>query len=215
MNDSDTIDWISEMGVPEIDANVLLAGVDEAGRGPLAGPVVAAAVIMDPARPVAGLADSKSLSEKSRERLALQIRDRALAWALGAAAVEEIDRFNILQASLRAMQRAVEALTVRPQHVLIDGKHCPSLEYTATGIVKGDTKVAQISAASILAKVGRDQEMRNLDSLYPEYGFSRNKGYPTAVHLAALRRYGPCPCHRKSFAPVSALLQPKERTFLA
>lgn len=203
------------MGVPEIDADIFLAGVDEAGRGPLAGPVVAAAVILDPARPVTGLADSKSLSEKTRERLAAQIRSRALAWALGMAEVQEIDRFNILQATLQAMQRAVESLTVRPQHVLIDGKFCPSLEYTATAIVRGDKKVAQISAASILAKVGRDQEMRNLDSLYPQYGFARHKGYPTTAHLAALRRHGPCPCHRQSFAPVRALLQPRRELSLS
>jgi ribonuclease HII len=202
-----TIDWITEMGRPEIDADVLLAGVDEAGRGPLAGPVVAAAVILDPARPIAGLADSKRLTAKVRERLAVQIRDHALAWALGSAGVEEIDRFNILQATLRAMQRAVEELSMQPQHVLIDGNHCPPLEYSATAIVRGDARVAQISAASILAKVARDREMCSLDSLYPEYGFSRHKGYPTPAHLDALRRYGPCPCHRQSFAPVRALLK--------
>ena len=203
------------MGLPEIDADVLLAGVDEAGRGPLAGPVVAAAVILDPDQPIAGLADSKTLTERARERLAEQIRTHALAWALGTAAVEEIDRYNILQATLLAMQRAVEVLTVRPQHVLIDGNHCPSLEYTSTAIVRGDRKVAQISAASILAKVGRDREMRRLDSHYPEYGFSRHKGYPTAAHLRALKRYGPCPCHRQSFAPVRALLRPSKELSLS
>ena len=207
MNTPSTIDWIIEMGLPEIDTDVLLAGVDEAGRGPLAGPVIAAAVILDPCRPISGLADSKRLTAKARERLATQIREHAKAWALGSARVEDIDRFNILQATLQAMQRAVEGLAIKPQHVLIDGNHCPSLEYTATAIVRGDGKVAQISAASILAKVARDREMRSLDSLYPEYGFSRHKGYPTAAHLAALRRHGPCPCHRQSFKPVRALLK--------
>ena len=186
---------------------LLIAGVDEVGRGPLAGPVVAAAVILDPARPIAGLADSKKLSPARRERLALDIRANALAWALGRAEVAEIDRLNIFQASLLAMRRAVEALPMTPDRVLVDGKHCPPLACPCTAIVKGDTTVPAISAASILAKVTRDAELRELHDRYPRYDFARHKGYPTAVHREALRRYGPCPEHRRSFAPVAAALQ--------
>ena len=186
---------------------LLIAGVDEVGRGPLAGPVIAAAVILDPARPIAGLADSKKLSPARRERLALDIRANALAWALGRAEVAEIDRLNIFQASLLAMRRAIEALPMTPDRVLVDGKHCPPLACPCTAIVKGDATVPAISAASILAKVTRDAELRKLHDRYPRYDFARHKGYPTAVHREALRRYGPCPEHRRSFAPVAAALQ--------
>lgn len=183
----------------------LIAGVDEAGRGPLAGPVVAAAVILDPARPIVGLADSKQLSPARRERLAAEIRAKALAWALGRAEVAEIDRLNILQASLLAMQRAVTALHIAPEKVLVDGNRCPQLACPCQAIVKGDATVPAIGAASILAKVARDAELRELHDRYPQYDFARHKGYPTAAHLDALRRHGPCPEHRRSFAPVAAL----------
>ena len=184
----------------------LIAGVDEVGRGPLAGPVLAAAVILDPAHPIAGLADSKALSAARRERLAEDIRAHALAWALGRAEVAEIDRINILQASLLAMQRAVAQLRIQPAQVLVDGNRCPVLNYPCTAIVKGDATVPAISAASILAKVARDAELRDLDQRYPEYGFAQHKGYPTAAHRAALQRFGPCTEHRHSFAPVAAVL---------
>ena len=180
----------------------LIAGVDEVGRGPLAGPVVAAAVILNENKPIIGLADSKTLSEKKREALAKQIRHQALAFAFGRAEVEEIDAINILQASLLAMQRAVEQLPIAPQHVLVDGKYCPQIIYPVEAIIKGDTKVPAISAASIIAKIARDQEMRNMDSLYPGYGFASNKGYPTRVHREALQNLGITPIHRRSFGPV-------------
>lgn len=186
---------------------LLIAGVDEAGRGPLAGPVVAAAVILDPARPIVGLADSKKLSAARRERLAVAIRAKSLAWALGRAEVAEIDRLNILQASLLAMQRAVAALNVVPAKVLVDGNRCPPLACPCEAIVKGDATVPVIGAASILAKVARDAELRRLHDHYPHYNFAQHKGYPTASHLEALRRHGPCPEHRRSFAPVLAALQ--------
>lgn len=186
---------------------ILIAGVDEVGRGPLAGPVVTAAVILDLAHPIMGLADSKKLNPTQRERLAMAIRDRALAWALGRAEVAEIDQLNILQASLLAMQRAVAALSVTPDKVLVDGNRCPKWTYPCEAIVKGDVTVPAISAASILAKVARDAELRELHDRYPQYGFARHKGYPTAEHLDALRRYGPCPEHRRSFAPVAAVRQ--------
>lgn len=181
---------------------LLVAGVDEVGRGPLAGPVVAAAVILDPARPIEGLADSKKLSEKRREILFDQIQTQALAWAIGRAEVEEIDQTNILQASLLAMQRAFAQLDPPPQHALIDGNRCPRLPCSAEAIVKGDSKVAAISAASILAKVTRDREMVAMDQCYPGYGFAAHKGYPSAQHLAALQQLGVTPIHRRSFAPV-------------
>jgi ribonuclease HII len=186
----------------------LIAGVDEAGRGPLAGPVVAAAVILDPARPIAGLADSKTLSAARREQLAGEIRARALAWALGRAEVEDIDRLNILHAALLAMQRAVAALPFIPDQVLVDGNRCPVLPCPGRAIVRGDATVPAIGAASILAKVARDAELRLLHDRYPAYNFARHKGYPTAAHRDALRRHGPCPAHRRSFAPVAALLNP-------
>lgn len=181
----------------------LVAGVDEAGRGPLAGPVVAAAVVLDPARPIAGLADSKKLSARRREILAVTIRNDALAWAVARASVEEIDELNILHASMLAMRRALEALTPQAEHALIDGNRCPTnLSCTAEAIVGGDARVEAISAASILAKVTRDEEMLRLHEAYPDYEFARHKGYPTALHLDALGKFGPSDCHRLSFAPV-------------
>ena len=183
-----------------------IAGVDEAGRGPLAGAVFAAAVILDPARPIDGLADSKKLSAKKRDYLALQIREYALAWAIASASAEEIDRINILQASLLAMRRAVEKLTLIPHEVAVDGLHCPPLAMPARAVVRGDSLVAEISAASILAKTARDAEMLELHQVYPDYGFDRHKGYPTADHLAAIARHGVIPIHRRSFAPVRRAL---------
>ncbi|MDR2710349.1 MAG: ribonuclease HII [Burkholderiales bacterium] len=181
----------------------LIAGVDEAGRGPLAGNVVAAAVILDPDKPISGLRDSKALSAKTRERLAQEIRESALAFALGEATVEEIDRLNILQATMLAMQRAVAALPLPPNEVWADGNRAPALSYPVRAIVKGDRDVAAISAASILAKTTRDAQMAALDARYPVYGFRQHKGYGTAAHLAALAAHGACPEHRKSFAPVA------------
>ena len=183
-----------------------LAGVDEAGRGPLAGDVVAAAVILDPRRPIAGLRDSKRLTAARREQLAGEIRHRALAWSIGRATVAEIDRYNILQASLLAMQRAVEALSPQPLHVLVDGNRLPRWQYASEPVVKGDDRVPAIAAASILAKVQRDAEMLELDARYPGYGFARHKGYPTRVHLQALRDHGVTAAHRRSFGPVKKLL---------
>jgi ribonuclease HII len=183
-------------------STLLICGVDEAGRGPLAGAVYAAAVILDYERPIEGLADSKKLSEKKREYLAEQIREHALAWAVARAEAEEIDSINILQASLLAMRRAVENLSPAPSEALIDGLHCPKLAMPCRAIVKGDSSVAEISAASILAKTARDAEMRRLHLEYPQYGFDRHKGYPTALHLEALRRHGASAIHRRSFAPV-------------
>ena len=184
----------------------LVCGVDEAGRGPLAGPVVAAAVILDPARPIAGLNDSKKLSAKNRVALAGLIRERALAWAVAEASVEEIDQLNILHASMLAMQRAVAALQVTPERALIDGNRCPSLAMPAEAVVQGDAKVAAIAAASILAKTVRDEGMLVLHAQYPHYGFDRHMGYPTAAHCAALAAHGVSPVHRRSFAPVARQL---------
>jgi len=183
------------------------AGVDEVGRGPLAGPVVAAAVILDPHRPVEGLKDSKKLSERRREELAGLIRERALAWSLGRAEVYEIDDINILQASLLAMQRAVAALSLAPELVLVDGNRCPRLDYPSQAVVRGDALVPAISAASIIAKVSRDREMIELDSSYPGYGLAKHKGYPSKAHLAALQTLGVTPVHRRSYAPVRRLLE--------
>jgi ribonuclease HII len=184
---------------------MLIAGVDEAGRGPLAGPVYAAAVILDPARPIAGLRDSKALSAAQRGRLAVEIRACSLAWAVAAADVAEIDALNILQATLVAMRRAVEGLAPTPTQALIDGNRVPRLACPARAIIRGDRDVASISAASILAKTTRDALLLELHALYPVYGFAQNKGYGTKDHLAALARYGPCPAHRRSFAPVSRM----------
>lgn len=188
------------------------AGVDEAGRGPLAGPVVAAAVILDPDRPIAGLADSKALTPAAREALAPLIRARALTWGVGLASPAEIDEINILQATMLAMRRAVIALAVRPAHLEIDGNRTPSLDgligvRSAVAIVKGDSKVAAISAASIIAKTVRDHVMEQLDTRFPEYGFAVHKGYPVKAHLAALDAHGPTPVHRRSYAPVRSRLR--------
>jgi ribonuclease HII len=185
----------------------LITGVDEVGRGPLAGPVVAAAVILDPKRPIEGLADSKALSEKKREELAVLIREQAIAWALGRAENEEIDKINILQASLLAMRRAVLALRPAPEFALVDGNRCPDLPCPADAIIKGDETVAVISAASILAKVSRDREMVEFDQQFPGYGFASHKGYPTKAHLMALSQLGVTPIHRRSFGPVKKYLQ--------
>lgn len=183
-----------------------LAGVDEVGRGPLAGPVVAAAVILDPGQPVEGLRDSKKLTERRREILAAEIRCKALAWSLGRAEVHEIDDINILQASLLAMQRAVAGLSLAPELVLVDGNRCPALDYPSQAVIKGDSLVPAISAASIIAKVSRDREMVELDAEYPGYGLARHKGYPSKLHLEALRTLGVTPIHRRSYAPVRRLL---------
>jgi ribonuclease HII len=188
------------------DAPGLIAGVDEAGRGPLAGPVVAAAVILDDLQPIAGLGDSKVLSPRRRERLFDEIRARALCCCIAEASAEEIDQLNILQASLLAMRRAVEGLRLRPHRVLVDGNRLPALKMPAEAIVGGDAKVAAISAASILAKVHRDRLCLPLHEAYPQYGFDRHKGYPTQDHLLALREHGACAAHRRSFAPVRAAI---------
>ncbi|MDP2828074.1 MAG: ribonuclease HII [Sulfuricellaceae bacterium] len=185
----------------------LLCGVDEAGRGPLAGAVFAAAVILHPDKPIAGLNDSKKLSEKKREHLACLIRENALSWAVASVSAEEIDRINILQASLLAMQRAVEKLSHRPDEVEADGLHCPRLTMPTRAIVRGDSLVPAISAASILAKTARDAEMLEMHRLYPKYGFDRHKGYPTADHLAALAQHGVSIIHRRSYAPVRRFLE--------
>jgi ribonuclease HII len=180
----------------------MICGVDEAGRGPLAGAVFAAAVILDPTRPIAGLVDSKKISEKKRDALTVLIKERALAWCVATASVEEIDSINILQASLLAMKRAIEGLGVAPAQVLVDGLHCPKVNIPSLAIIKGDSKVVEISAASILAKTARDAEMLELHSIYPHYGFDRHKGYPVPEHLQALALHGVSPVHRRSYAPV-------------
>ena len=184
----------------------LICGVDEAGRGPLAGPVVAAAVILDPRQPIDGLNDSKKLTAVRRETLAVEIREKALAWAVAEASVQEIDRINILQASLLAMQRAVSGLSLVPQKALVDGNKCPVLACPVEAIVGGDGKLAAIAAASILAKTVRDVLMQELHACYPQYGFDRHKGYPTALHLAALREHGISPVHRRSYGPVAQMI---------
>lgn len=190
------------MGLP-----LLICGVDEAGRGPLAGPVYAAAVILNDDYPIPGLGDSKKLSEKRRDSLALEIRQHATAWAIATASAAEIDEINILQASLLAMKRAVEALSIRPDEVLVDGLYCPDTGIQSRAIVKGDSLVAAISAASILAKTARDSAMLQLHEIYPQYGFAEHKGYPTAAHLAALKLHGATIEHRRSFRPVRELLR--------
>lgn len=184
----------------------LIAGVDEVGRGPLVGAVVTAAVILDPNNPIAGLADSKKLSEKRRIVLAEEIKQKALSWSLGRAEPEEIDELNILHATMLAMQRAVRGLAIQPEFVLVDGNRIPQLPMLAQAVVKGDSLVAEISAASILAKVARDNEMAELDKLYPEYQFAKHKGYPTKLHFEKLAELGATPYHRKSFAPVARVL---------
>jgi ribonuclease HII len=193
----------SELCIPE----GRVAGVDEAGRGPLAGPVIAGAVILDPEKPIEGLRDSKRLSASRRDELYDQIRERALAWAVGRAEVEEIDRINILQATMLAMRRAVEALEPFAEHALIDGNRCPDLSCTAQAIIKGDSKVQAISAASIVAKVTRDREMLELDRRYPGYGLAQHKGYPSKAHIEALESLGVTPVHRRSYAPVRRIIE--------
>jgi len=190
--------------VPAVEG--MLAGVDEAGRGPLVGNVVAAAVILDPENPVDGLNDSKKLSARRREQLADQVRDRAIAWSVVSVDAGQIDRINILQATMLAMQQAVEQLAVQPAHVFIDGNRCPQINLPATAIVKGDARIAEISAASILAKVERDAQMLVLHETYPQYGFDKHKGYPTKAHFEALAEHGPCPQHRTSYKPVRECL---------
>ncbi|MEZ5523803.1 MAG: ribonuclease HII [Pseudomonadales bacterium] len=199
------------MPLPELDLQGLIAGVDEVGRGPLAGPVVAAAVILDPENPIEGLADSKKLTEKRREALFPLIQERALAWCVARASEAEIDQLNILQASLLAMRRAVMGLSQQPERVLVDGNRCPELPYPSEAIVKGDSRVPAISAASILAKVIRDNEMVALDETYPGYGFAAHKGYPTSQHLSALEKLGVTPIHRRSFGPVKNLISAPEQ----
>ncbi|MCQ1058542.1 ribonuclease HII [Photobacterium sp. DNB23_23_1] len=183
-----------------------IAGVDEVGRGPLVGAVVTAAVILDPAKPIEGLTDSKKLSEKKRNLLFDEIKEKALAWSLGRCEPEEIDQLNILQATMVAMQRAVAGLAVQPDFVLVDGNRIPELPMAAQAVVKGDLRVAEISAASILAKVTRDREMEVLDAEYPQYGFAKHKGYPTKAHFEALSEHGAIEQHRKSFKPVKRIL---------
>ena len=185
----------------------LIAGVDEVGRGPLAGAVVAAAVILDPNNPIQSLTDSKKLTERQRQRLAIEIREKSISWALGRAEVEEIDEINILWASMLAMKRAVEALKVVPTFVKIDGNRCPDLNFPMEAIVKGDLIVPEISAASIIAKVARDQEMLEMDGRYPGYGFAKHKGYPTKQHQEALVELGVSAIHRLSFRPVQRLIR--------
>lgn len=185
----------------------LFAGTDEVGRGPLAGDVVTAAVILDPENPIEGLNDSKKLTEKKREALFPEIQEKALSWCIARASVAEIDDINILQASLLAMKRAVDGLSITPEHVLVDGNKIPRWDYPAECVVKGDSRVAAIAAASILAKVTRDREMVEFDKQYPGYGLAGHKGYPTKAHLQALDQLGPSPIHRKSFGPVRAKIE--------
>lgn len=185
----------------------LIAGVDEVGRGPLVGAVVTAAVILDPNNPIQGLADSKKLSEKKRLALAEEIKQKALAWSLGRAEPQEIDELNILHATMLAMQRAVKSLKIQPHFVLVDGNRLPALDMPAQAVVKGDSLVAEISAASILAKVARDQEMAELDRQFPQYEFAKHKGYPTKIHLEKLAEFGTLPQHRRSFSPVRIALE--------
>jgi len=184
----------------------IVAGVDEVGRGPLAGPVVTAAVILDEQNPIEGLTDSKKLTEQQREYLAQEIKEKAVAWSLGRAEVDEIDELNILQATLLAMQRAIERLSPQPEYVLVDGNRCPRFHCPAEAIIKGDLLVPMISAASIIAKVARDHEMQELDKQFPGYGLHRHKGYPTKAHIAALEKLGVTTIHRRSYAPVKRLL---------
>ncbi|ATM99608.1 MULTISPECIES: ribonuclease HII [Proteus] len=187
----------------------LIAGVDEVGRGPLVGAVVTAAVILDPANPIEGLTDSKKLTEKKRNALYDEIKEKALCWAIGRAEPEEIDELNILWATMKAMERAVGGLSITPDMVLIDGNRCPKLPMASQAVIKGDSLVQEISAASILAKVTRDREMEELDKLYPDYGFAKHKGYPTVFHMEKLALLGATPYHRKSFAPVKRALNLK------
>ncbi len=200
-----TSDRVSESMLSS--ANLRVAGVDEAGRGPLAGPVVAAAVILDERRPIEGLADSKMLSPGKRNQLDILIRERALCFWVSFAEHDEIDSVNILNATMNAMSRALQSLSPAPEHVLVDGNRCPNSDFPCQAVVGGDALHECISAASILAKVARDRRMCELDLVYPEYGFARHKGYPTAFHRQALLEHGPCPVHRYSYAPVRAAVQ--------
>ena len=184
----------------------IIAGIDEAGRGPLAGPVVAAAVVLDPSKTIDGLGDSKSISAKRRTQLSAVIKQHAIAWGVGFSSAEEIDEINIHQATLKAMQRAYKAMNYQAEKVLVDGLYCPQIESKCMAIVKGDQKVPAISAASILAKVTRDKEMERHHQVLPQYGFDKHKGYPTVQHISALKKYGPCKLHRKSFKPVNDCL---------
>lgn len=193
-------------------STILIAGVDEVGRGPLAGAVYAAAVILDPQRPIEGLADSKTISEKKREQLSVNIKQSALAWAIASASAEEIDNINILQASLLAMKRAIEQLQPVPEKILVDGLYLPDIAIQGEAVIKGDSKHACISAASILAKVARDEELYRLDSIFPDYGFALHKGYPTKLHIEKIQQHGVLPIHRKTFGPVKKLLQAKSIT---
>ena len=197
------------MWKPPVDVE-FLAGVDEVGRGPLAGDVIAAAVILPANHGIKGLADSKAISAYQREVLYQDIIKQAVCYSVARATVEEIDRFNILQSTLMAMRRAVKSLQIQPDFVAVDGNRLPQWEYKSEAIVKGDGKVEVISAASIVAKVTRDAEMKEMDNVYPGYGFDANKGYPTAQHLEALKRIGPCPIHRRSFSPLSEKTKPKQ-----
>jgi len=183
-----------------------IAGVDEVGRGPLAGAVVTAAVILDPDNPVKGLDDSKKLTEKKRAMLSVEIKEKALCYCIARAEHGEIDELNIFHATLLAMKRAVEGLTISPDKVLVDGKFCPDISFSCEAVIKGDSRVAAISAASILAKVSRDNEMIALEETYPGYGFAKHKGYPTKLHIEALQKLGICPIHRKSYKPVQKIL---------
>ena len=196
-------------GVPirDFGTELRLAGVDEAGRGPLAGPLVAAAVILDTHKPIPGLNDSKKLTVKHRELLYEEITAKSVCYFIARASVEEIDAINIFQATLLAMKRAIEGLSIQPEKVMVDGKFCPQTELPCEAIIKGDSRVAAISAASILAKVSRDNEMMTLDSEYPGYGFVQHKGYPTKGHIEALERLGVSPIHRQSYKPVQKILQ--------
>lgn len=201
------IDLISEItSTVKVKRRIFVCGADEAGRGPLAGAVYAAAVVLDKKRPIEGLADSKVLTPKKREELSLLIKERALAWSIAIASVEEIDTINIFHASLLAMKRAVETLSLLPHELLVDGKHCPAVSIPSRAIVKGDATIPEISAASILAKVARDAEMVRLSEHYPHYGFDIHKGYPTKAHLQALQQHGASDIHRRSFSPVAAVL---------
>lgn len=197
-----------QLGLDFTLVEALVAGVDEVGRGPLCGAVVTAAVILDPARPIFGLNDSKKLTAARREQLFDEICEKALSWCIARAEVEEIDQLNILQATMLAMQRAVAGLSVKPKLALIDGNRCPVLDVPSAAVIKGDSQVPAIAAASILAKVSRDREMQAIDRQYPGYGIAGHKGYPTAVHLEALQRLGPTPIHRRSFAPVRKFFEP-------
>lgn len=207
MTESAALDAVqTEVEQQLLDQGIAYCGVDEAGAGPLCGDVIAAAVILDPALPIPELTDSKKLTEKKRERLFDEIRDKAIDYCIARATVEEIDRINILNARMLAMSRAVAGLQENCQHALIDGNKLPELDMEATAIIKGDALVAAISAASVLAKVHRDREMIELDKEYPQYGFAKHKGYGTKAHLEALQEHGPCDIHRRSYAPVKKLL---------